>query len=100
MSDIGLPNLDALLHGAILGALAGPVALLLAWRLARGLPRLRRLVLAILGGAGGIACVAGAWSLLLERESYADEAMTGALLAGLVLLPLGAALLFFFTPRA
>lgn len=99
MSDIGLPGLDALLRGAVIAAVVAPVSLWLAWRVAAGLPRRRRVGLAAAASYGGVALAAGGASLF-ERAHLQDEVVVGAMIIGLLVLVLAAPILFFFTPRS
>jgi hypothetical protein len=100
MSSIGLPGLDALLRGAIIGGVVAPVGLWLAWRVAAGLTRWRRVGLAAAAGYGGLALLSGSATLIFERADVQDEAVFGALIVGALVLVLAAPILAFFTPRS
>jgi hypothetical protein len=99
MSDISFAGLDALLRGAIVAVAVAPTALWLAWRGAAGLPRRRRIGLAVAAAYGGVALLAGGASLL-ERAHLQDEVVFGALIVGLLVLIIAAPILSFFTPRS
>ncbi len=98
MSSIMLYGLDAMAHGALIALLAAPAATWLFWRLAAGLGRGAHIALTLVSAYGAVSLVAAAWALLFERTGHEDEALIGALLAGLLLQAL-ACIFLFIVPR-
>jgi hypothetical protein len=86
-------GLDALAHGATAALLTMLPATFLFWRLTARLaagPRALRPFVACSAAYGAMIAVAGTWAVNFERPGFADEAVSGALVAG------GAALLVTF----
>lgn len=86
-------GLDALAHGATAALLTMLPATFLFWRLTARLaagPRALRPFVACSAAYGAMIAVAGIWAVEFERPGFADEAMSGALVAG------GAALVVVF----
>ena len=69
MSDIALHGLEAMLRGALLSAVVAPAGLWAAWRAGAGLPRRRRIGLAVAAGYGGVALAAIAYAPAFESMS-------------------------------
>jgi hypothetical protein len=93
-------GLDAMAHGAVVALLVGPAALWAIWRLAAGLARGPRLLLALLAAFGAVSLAACLWALLFERTAYEDEALIGALLTGLLLLLLAVPVLLLLSRKS
>ena len=91
MSDFVLRGVEAMLGGALLGAVVAPAGLWVAWRAGAGLPRRRRI---------GLALAAVAYTSTSGTTTFQDEALLVALLVALPLLLLAIPLILIFTPRA
>jgi hypothetical protein len=93
-------GLDALLHGAVAVLVALMPAIALFWWLTptlRGARPVRPFVAAC--AAYGVAVgAAGLWAGNVERASFVDEAMTGAMIGGAI-LALAAFLILLLVPR-
>jgi hypothetical protein len=100
MSDIALHGLEAMLRGALLGAVVAPAGLWAAWRAGAGLPRRRRIGLAVAAAYCGVALAAIAYAPAFERTAFQDEALFGALVVAIPLLLLTIPFFLIFTPRA
>lgn len=88
-----LYGLDALAHGATAALITMLPAMVLFWRLTRLLAaghRALRPFVACSAAYGAMIAVAGTWAVNFERPGFADEAVSGALIAG------GAALVVTF----
>jgi hypothetical protein len=95
-----LYGLDALAHGAVVALLVLPAALWALWRLAAGAPRTTRILLCLLAAYGAVSLAGSAWALLFERAAYEDEALFGALLAGLALMFLACPILLLVSRKS
>ena len=100
MSDFVLRGVEAMLGGALLGAVVAPAGLWVAWRAGAGLPRRRRIGLALAAAYGGVALAAVAYTSTSGTTTFQDEALLVALLVALPLLLLAIPLILIFTPRA
>lgn len=94
-------GLDALAHGATAALIVFIPAVVLFWRLTRGLagPRVQRPFVAVCAAYGIAAGGAGLWAANFERASFVDEAMGGALIGG-ALAGVVAFLILLLLPRS
>lgn len=96
-----LYGLDAMAHGATAMLVVFLPAVVLFWRLTRGLagPRIQRPFVTVCATYGIAVGSAGLWAANFERPSYVDEAMGGALLGGTI-VALAAVLILLLFPRS
>lgn len=96
-----LYGLEAMAHGATAALIGFLPAVLLFWRLTRGLagPRVQRPFVAVCAAYGIAIAVAGTWAMNFERGGFADEAVAGALIGGAI-AGLAALLILLLFPRS
>jgi hypothetical protein len=94
-------GLDALAHGATAALVVFLPAVVLFWRLTRGLagPRVQRPFVAACAAYGIAVGGAGLWAANFERPSFIDEAMAGAMIGGAI-VALVAFLILLLFPRS
>jgi len=95
-------GLDALAHGAVAALVVLLPALVLFWRLTRGLPgpRPQRPFVAACGAYGIAVGGAALWAAGFERHAFIDEAIAGGMIVGALAAFVAFLILMLFPRKA
>lgn len=94
-------GLDAMAHGATAALVVFIPAVVLFWRLTRGVagPRVQRPFVAVCAAYGIAVGGAGIWAAMFERTNFADDAIGGAMIGGGI-VAVAAFLILLLFPRS
>ncbi len=95
-------GLDALAHGATAALVVFLPAVVLFWRLTRGLPgpRAQRPFVAVSAAYGLAVGGASIWAAMFERTNFADDAICGAMIGGGITAVVAFLILLLFPRKA